>query len=84
MKTNSKKVEKLPVYIFSSREDMGKSAAMDAANRINAVIDRKGEANIVFAAAPSQNDLLDNLLKQNIDWSKVRAFHQVSVNSNSE
>ncbi len=76
MKTNSKKVEKLPVYIFSSREEMGKSAAIDAANRINAVIAQKGEANVVFAAAPSQNDLLENLLKQNIDWTKVRAFHQ--------
>lgn len=72
----SKKVEKLAVHIFTTREDMGKSAAVDAARRINAVIARKGEANIVFAAAPSQNDLLENLLKQDIDWSKVRGFHQ--------
>lgn len=76
MKSYGRRVEKLPVYIFSTREDMGKSAAVDAANRINAVISQKGEVNIIFAAAPSQNDLLENLLKQSIDWTKVRAFHQ--------
>lgn len=73
---NDIKVEKLPVYIYSTREEMGKAAAEDAGNRIRAIINRRGEANVVFAAAPSQNDLLENLLKQDIDWTKVRAFHQ--------
>ena len=34
------------------------------------------EANVVFAAAPSQNETLAHLLKQDIDWTKVRGFHQ--------
>ena len=55
---------------------MGIAAAEDAARIINAVIAEKGEANVVFAAAPSQNDMLENLLKADIDWSKVRGFHQ--------
>lgn len=71
-----KKIEKLPILIFDTREEMGKAAAEDAGRRINAIIDEKGEANVVFAAAPSQNDLLENLLEQDIDWSKVRGFHQ--------
>ena len=74
MKTE--KVEKLSVYTFETREEMGKVAAVDAAARINAIIEKNGVANVVFAAAPSQNDLLENLLKADIDWSKVRAFHQ--------
>ena len=74
MKTE--KVEKLSVYTFETREEMGKVAAADAAARINAIIEKNGVANVVFAAAPSQNDLLENLLKADIDWSKVRAFHQ--------
>lgn len=37
---------------------------------------QQGEANLVFAAAPSQNELLAELLTYDIDWSKVRAFHQ--------
>ena len=76
MKMTIKKVEKLTVYTFDTREEMGKVAAADAARRINDIIDRNGVANVVFAAAPSQNDLLENLLKSDIDWTKVRAFHQ--------
>ena len=76
MKIWTKKVVNLPVHTFETREEMGKAAAIDAAERINAVIAEKGEANVVFAAAPSQNDLLENLLKLDVDWSKVRGFHQ--------
>lgn len=76
MKMTIKKVEKLTVYTFDTREEMGKVAAADAARRINDIIARNGVANVVFAAAPSQKDLLENLLKEDIDWSKVRAFHQ--------
>ena len=72
----TKKVVKLPVKIFDTREEMGVVSAADAAKIINETILEKGEANVVFAAAPSQDDLLLNLLKQDIDWSKVRAFHQ--------
>jgi glucosamine-6-phosphate deaminase len=71
----TRKVEKLSVHIFDTREEMGKVAAEDAARRINAIIAKNGVANVVFAAAPSQNDLIENLLKADIDWSKVRAFH---------
>lgn len=76
MEMQGKKVEKLSVRIFDGRAEMGKAAAEDAAKRIKAIIEEKGEANVVFAAAPSQNDLLENLLKQDIDWTKVRGFHQ--------
>ncbi len=72
----TKKVVNLPVHIFDTREQMGVAAAEDAAKIINAVIAKNGVANVVFAAAPSQNEMLENLLKQDIDWSKVRGFHQ--------
>ena len=76
MEIITQKVENLPVYIFNTRQEMGIKAAEDAAKIINDVIAKNGVANVVFAAAPSQNDLLENLLKQDIDWSKVRGFHQ--------
>ena len=69
-------VEKLSVSVHDTRDSMGKAAAKAAAERINAVIAAKGEANVVFAAAPSQNETLAYLLKENIDWTKVRGFHQ--------
>ena len=71
-----KEYEKLPVKVFETREVMGSVAAVDAAKIVNEAISKNGVANVVFAAAPSQDDLLENLLKQDIDWSKVRAFHQ--------
>ncbi len=76
MERQGKKVVNLSVRIFDERGEMGKAAAEDAAKRINAIIAEKGEANLVFAAAPSQDDVLEHLLKQDIDWTKVRGFHQ--------
>lgn len=76
MEIITQKVENLPVYIFNTRAEMGVKAAEDAAKIINETIAKNGVANVVFAAAPSQNDLLENLLKQDIDWTKVRGFHQ--------
>ena len=76
MEAVMKKVVNLPVHIFETRQEMGKVAAADAARRINAIIAKNGVANVVFAAAHSQDDLLENLLKEDIDWSKVRGFHQ--------
>ena len=70
------KVEKLQVSVYHSREGLGAAAAKDACARINEAIAARGCANVIFAAAPSQNELLENMLKENVDWSKVRAFHQ--------
>ena len=58
MKRKKFKFGKLKVFVFDSREAMGFYAAKDAESRINKVISKKGEATIVFAAAPSQNELL--------------------------
>ena len=45
----TKKVVNLPVHIFENRAQMGVAAAADAAKRINAIIEKNGVANIVFA-----------------------------------
>lgn len=76
MEILNQKIENLPVHVYDTREALGEAAAADAARRIQAVIEKNGVANVVFAAAPSQNELLENLLKYDIDWSKVRGFHQ--------
>lgn len=69
-------VGNLPVYVYDTRKEMGAAAAKDAASRINAIIAKNGVANVVFAAAPSQNELLEGLLESDVDWSRVRGFHQ--------
>lgn len=75
MELNNKEVEKLLVRVFETRDEMGLEAAKDVEKRLQRIIEEKGEATVVFAAAPSQNELLDSLSKCNIDWSRVRALH---------
>ncbi len=73
LKTN---VEGLPVYVFETRTEMGEAAADEAAQVIREAIGKNGVANVIFAAAPSQADMLDALIKQDVDWTRVRGFHQ--------
>ena len=65
----------LKVEIFESREALGVKAAKDAAEALKQVIEEKGSANVIFAAAPSQNEFLAMLAKSDVDFTKVHAFH---------
>ena len=65
----------LTTEVYSDRHAMGAAAAKKAAMAINAAIAEKGHANVVFAAAPSQNETLEALLRENVDFTKVNAFH---------
>ena len=69
------KTEKLDTFVYDTRIKMGENAAKAAADAINSVISEKGSANVIFAAAPSQNELLEALLKENVDFTRVNAFH---------
>ena len=75
MLTKTITTEKLTTRIYDTRAEMGEAAATAAADAINAVIAQKGSANVIFAAAPSQNEMLLSLLKKQIDFSRVNAFH---------
>lgn len=70
------KKDKLVIKKYETRSEMGAGAAKDAEKVISNIISEKGEINIIFAAAPSQNEMLENLLKSEcIDWTKVNALH---------
>ncbi len=69
------KFEELTIRIYESRGEMGDAAAKDASACINRVLAEKGEANIIFAAAPSQNEFLRSLLEKPVDWERVNALH---------
>ncbi|MEG0941097.1 MAG: 6-phosphogluconolactonase [Oscillospiraceae bacterium] len=76
MELYCKKQDKLTVKIYSDRKDLGENAGKRVAEIINSIIKEKGEATVVFAAAPSQNEMLAQLCRENVDWTKVRAMHQ--------
>lgn len=65
----------LRVRIYETDVEMGKAAAKDIAAAIRRYIREKGEANVIFAAAPSQNTTLAALLNEPVDWGCVNAFH---------
>lgn len=67
--------DKLETQIYETREQMGKAAGAAAAEAIRKVLSEKEYANVIFAAAPSQNEMLAALLQENVDFSRVRAFH---------
>lgn len=67
--------EKLRVKIFDTREEMGEYAACEAEAYLNGLLKTKKELNCVFAAAPSQNDILASLVKKDICWEKINAYH---------
>src|SRR4051794_18945526 len=64
------------VRVYSARAAMGRAAAADVAAELRHRLAQRPLVRIVFAAAPSQRELLDELAGEpGIDWGRVTAFH---------
>jgi len=63
------------VHIFESRESLGEAAAKAVAETIQKLLATQPTLNMVFAAAPSQNEFLAALINQPLDWGRINAFH---------
>lgn len=71
----SMKVDNLNIKIFETRSEMGAHAAAEAAEYIRKLAKEKEEINILFAAAPSQNDIYGALIKEEgMPWEKINAM----------
>lgn len=71
-----KKVDLLQVKVFTSRKEMGNAAGKDVAIRIKELLKQQDLVRIIFAAAPSQNELLTYLsADENIEWPRIDVFH---------
>ena len=67
---------KLKVKQYATRNEMGVNAAREAAEIIAGLLTHKDEINVIFAAAPSQNEFLDALVSnKKIDFTKINAYH---------
>jgi glucosamine-6-phosphate deaminase len=59
-----------------SRAEMGRAAAHDVALELRARLRLQARVRMIFAAAPSQSEMLDALVLQpGIAWNRVTAFH---------
>lgn len=66
----------MQVCVLDSRDAMGRAAAHAAAECLRALLGEKDAVNMIFAAAPSQNETLKYLAaEKDIDWQRVNAFH---------
>lgn len=66
----------LSVRAFAGREEMGRAAAADIASEMRARLAAQKAVRMIFAAAPSQAEMLAALIKEpGIDWGRVTAFH---------
>jgi glucosamine-6-phosphate deaminase len=69
-------VDALRVRVYEDRRQLGAAAALDVARDMSRRIAEAGEARVVFAAAPSQDEFLAGLARApGVDWSRVVALH---------
>lgn len=61
--------------ISDTKLELGRKAAQMGAQLIRQAILNKGYANIILATGASQFEMLSELVKVEIDWSVVTAFH---------
>lgn len=66
----------LAVSLLTDRKSLGEKAADHVEQYLLTTLKSKKEVRVIFAAAPSQNEMLDHLTKKTtIDWGRITAFH---------
>jgi len=65
----------MEIFISGNKEELGKKAASQGAKFIRQAIKERGEANIIVATGASQFEMLEALIKEDIDWTAVTGFH---------
>ena len=71
---------RLALEVHADRAALGRAAARAVAAYLHGVIARQGEARVIFACAPSQDEFLAALVDPAhcglaLDWSRITAFH---------
>jgi len=65
----------MEINILNDANALGKAAAGKAAQLIKKVMVEEGMVNIILATGSSQFLMLEQLIREDIDWAKVTAFH---------
>jgi len=69
-------VEGLRVHIHADRASAGRAAGLAVARALSQALSRQERVRMVFAAAPSQVEMLSALAQaSDLQWSRVTAFH---------
>jgi glucosamine-6-phosphate deaminase len=65
----------MEIIISNNKQELGEKAAARGATLIREAIAAKDESHIIVATGASQFEMLEHLVKEDVDWSKVTAFH---------
>ena len=65
----------MKIHIVANAAALGAKAAVLTAEKINAAVKEQGEARIVLSTGASQLTTLAELVRADIDWSRVTMFH---------
>ena len=65
----------MELVIAESSRELGRMAARDGAELIRSAIRERGEAFIILATGVSQFEMLAELVRHDLPWSQVTAFH---------
>lgn len=69
--------EELNIKVFDTRDNMADAAVKETTEAIKTLLSQKEEVNIIFAAAPSQSEMLKGMVETpDIPWERINAFHQ--------
>lgn len=68
--------DKLKYFVCKDRDTMGQMAAEAIAKQMEVFLTEQEKVRVIFAAAPSQNEVLHFLsINNKIDWSRIIGFH---------
>jgi glucosamine-6-phosphate deaminase len=69
-------IEQKNINVFPTRQEMGNAAGKDIETKIVDLLQSQVEVRMIFAAAPSQNEVLTYLVSsKKINWNRIIAFH---------
>jgi len=69
------KKDKLEVRLYEDRAASGSDAARCVVEKVRELLAVQPQVNIIFAAAPSQNEFLQVFREAPLEWDRINAFH---------
>ncbi len=68
-------MDELRVAVYASRADLGAAAAAVVTDALQRAIAVQGSARVILASAASQRELVAELARAEVEWSRVTVFH---------
>ncbi|MGI9427654.1 MAG: glucosamine-6-phosphate deaminase [Bythopirellula sp.] len=63
------------IVVGSDSQEMGRLAATTAADTLRTALQERGAANLILATGASQFEMLQELVKADLNWGQITCFH---------